>query len=202
MPLRQEDLDERIEQWFAEAGVGEFFDIAEISRAQVELALNRNFSLINQVDRDMSAVIGQTIARAIATKSSPADLKKELIRLNTQGDLELTALEITDKNGVKRVIGLETRLNTIARTELFKTEEDTKIQTSEELLDDPVGTAKTARDKSVRPRHKAWQGWTMKLSDWMKAPDRPGQLPNCRCTLIIDETSEFKGTLHKTLPGG
>ena len=189
------ELQGVVEQLFVEQGLQEYYDISEIATYQVQAALNRDFALIQDFDRQMGAYLGERLATAIATKQSPIDLRKELIK-----DGKIQALTITDKNGVQRTISADTRAATIARTELFKSYEETKAETAAEIMDEPIGIAKTAGDSKVRDNHQEWNGWAMPLSAWDAADDRPGKMPNCRCTLRITERRRFNGEINDSLP--
>lgn len=198
LELREMSIDQLrnvVEQMFVEAGLQEFFDIAEISVFQVQAELARNDRLIKDMDAKMGQIVNESVAVAIATKQSPLELKQSLMESG-----KLKALKITDKNGVERTITADTRAQTIARTELFRSYEETKAQSAKEVLDEPIGIAKTANDSEVRKKHQLWEGWAMPLDTWQTAKDKPGKQPNCRCTLRITERRRYKGEINDSLP--
>lgn len=189
--LDDDELDDMVSQWFTEAGLAEWHDIAAVSMASVKMALNSNYELIQKINQDTASAIGEKLAEAISKQMTPAQLKKQIMTVDG-----LTSL--VGANG--RVYSLEERAATIARTELFRTYEEDKTTMAKEMLTDPIGIAQTAQDGSVRDSHRTWQDWAMRLDDWDKAPDKPGKMPNCRCTLIVMEAADYEGEIHDKLP--
>jgi len=199
--LTPDELRAVVEQWFADSpGNRTYNNVRDISTDQVYAAIQNNYRLVQNVNTQFQQTFGEMLGQGLAQNIGAAELAKNIITAAADGTLDIKALEVTDKNGNTRTISLQTRAKTIARTENNRLFEDTKRQTAEELLDDPIGIARTVGDRDVRSKHQLWEGYAMPLSAWETASDRPGKKPNCRCTLRIVPRDAYKGTIHTSLP--
>jgi hypothetical protein len=198
--LSYDELKALTAQWFAESKISEWGDLEEVSVMQIKQALNADYDLIRKISADTKSFIGEIIAENIAGRGGVSGIRDNIIEASETGQLELNSLRIVDKNGVVRIIPMQTRAKTIARTELFRNLENDKMQSAQSALSDPVGIAKAVLDKTTRSTHSLWNDWAMRLDDWARAKDRPGKKPNCRCTLKIMESRKYNGTIHEGLP--
>lgn len=125
-------------------------------------------------------------------------------------DGKIPALEVVDKNGVSRFIEMQTRVETLVRTETARVSELGSKDKAREVYGDQElgGRWHTILDGRERESHEKRNAMVRSLKDWegLPGPDgkiiSPGEEPNCRCWMEWGNLEELQGFKPARRPTG
>jgi len=143
------------------------------------------FELVSAISQAQVDYIRRTLTGAVLENHVWDITMERMIQ-----DGRVPALKITDRNGVEKVIDMQTRVQTIVRTETGKIAELGSYDKSKEIWgeDELFGEWNTIGDANVRDKHAERAGEVRSAKDWETVPHPsdgrvllPGRDPNCRC---------------------
>lgn len=141
--------------------------------------------------------------RDILTKGTLENRPWTVVMDQVVRDGKVPSLIVTDKNGVKRYIDMETRVQTMIRTETAQVAERGSRDKAREIYgEDLWGEWVAVMDSATRDRHRDRHGDKRSAEDWENVGHSsdgrilmPAEEPNCRCYMRWGSKEDITGEL-------
>jgi len=145
---------------------------SEYSATTMRLVRQKAGELIVGFAEDQKEYIRKELLKATIENRTYAETADRLIR-----DGKVPALEITDKNGVKRVIDMQTRIDMTVQTEYSAAAEQASMDTAEEIYgDDLYGQYSGPLDSKTRETCRLRVGVVRSKKEWTDEPYKDGKI--------------------------
>lgn len=166
---------------------------SEYSAQTMLLVRQKAGELIVGFAEDQKEYIRKELLKATIENRTYGETMDRLI-----SDGKVPALEITDKNGVKRRIDMQTRVQTMVRTEYSAASEQASQDRAEEIYGDELyGEWRGISDSRTRRSHLIRIDVVRSADEWKSEPYTdgkiilPGREPNCRCYMKWGTAEDF-----------
>lgn len=166
-----------------------------IDATTLKLIAEENFALMKGISSDMVKYLRREITESIIHNRSWTTMMNNVIR-----DGRVPALVVTDKNGVKRYIEAEWRVDMTVQSETSRIAEQGSLDKAVEHYGEEElwGQWDTIRDGRERESHLRRDNITRPINDWKTKPGPdgkviwPGQEVLCRCSMRYGRKEDFE----------